>query len=232
MPSPVTPPPAVGPASGRVAVLLMVGLGAGLALFAILHQRNQTVRCLRFLGASAARRIAASSHVELMRLQPGDREGRLLAVERWDISSARGAVHLRRGLVEDANYDWAARGDDRSAVSGRLPAAAWRWAIAFADSAEGVEADGVAGAGDTTILAFAPAGEDRDQTGWMTLVGAAGRVRLGRIDRGISTWIEDFLAERASAATCAGNPARPLTGGSAACGEAARPRPRAAGRRS
>ena len=223
MPSPVMPPPAVPPASGRVAVLLMVGLGAGLALFAILHQRNQTVRCLRFLGAPAARRIAASSHVELMRLQPGDHDGRLLAVERWDISSARGAVHLRRGLVEDANYDWTARHGDRSAIGGRLPATAWRWAIAFADSA---------GADDRTILAFAPGDVDRGQAGWMTLVGAAGRVRLGRIDRGITSWIEGFLAEHASAATGAGNPPRSFTGESAACGGAARPRPRAAGRRS
>ncbi len=205
MPSQVTPPPAVGPASGRGVVLLMVGLGAGLALFAILHQRNQTVRCLRFLGAPAARRIAASSHVELLRLQPGDREGRVLAVERWDISSARGVVHLRRGLVEDANYAWSARDDDRSDAGGRLPAAAWRWGIAFAGSA---------GAGGTirddgaTILAFAPGEGDGGTTGWMTLVGAAGRVRLGRIDRGISTWIEDFLAERGSAATGVGNPTR------------------------
>jgi hypothetical protein len=198
MPSPVTPPPAVPPASGRVAVLLMVGLGAGLALFAILHQRNQTFRCLRFLGAPAARRIAAASHVELMRLRPGDHEGRPVAVERWDISSARGVVHLRRGLVEDANYDWSARDAERPDVGGRLPAAAWRWGIAFADSAGDVEA------GDATILALAPAGDDRGKTGWMTLVGAAGRVRLGRIDRGISTWIEGFLGEDASGTEPAG----------------------------
>lgn len=205
MPSPVAPPPAVGPASGRVAVLLMVGLGAGLALFAILHQRNQTVRCLRFLGAPAARRIAASTHVELLRLQPGEHEGRILAVERWDISSARGVVHLRRGLVEDANYYWSARDDDRSAATGRLPAAAWRWGIAFVDSAG---ADGATRDDGATILAFAPGEGDRSTTGWMTLVGAAGRVRLGRIDRGISTWIEDFLAERGEAATGVGNPTR------------------------
>jgi len=187
----------------------MIGLGAGLALFAIFHQRNQTFRCLRFLGATAARRIAASSHVELMRLQPGDHEGRLVAVERWDISSARGAVHLRRGLVEDANYDWAARDDDRSTAGGRLPAAAWRWGIAFADSAG---ADGAGdGAAHTTILAFAPGEDDHGNSGWMTLVGAGGRVRLGRIDQGISAWIEGFLAERASAVTGAGNPLRPLT---------------------
>ncbi len=205
MPSPVAPPPAVGPASGRVAVLLMVGLGAGLALFGILHQRNQTVRCLRFLGASAAGRIAASSHVELLRLHPGQHEGRLMAVERWDISSARGVVHLRRGLVEDANYDWSARDDDRSDAGGRLPVAAWRWGIAFADS---VGADGAIRADGATILAFAPGEEGRSATGWMTLVGAAGRVRLGRIDRGISTWIEDFLADRGSAATGVGNSTR------------------------
>ena len=196
--SPDTPPttsPSAAPVSGRMgrlAVVLMVGLGAALALFGILHQRSQTVRCLRFLGAPAARRVAAASRVELLRLRPGDREGRLSAVERWDISAARGVVHLRRGLVEDANYDWHDRAGshpDATAPAARLPADAWRWGIAFAESAEAIDA------GDATILAFAPAaGADRGESGWMTRVGAAGRIRLGRIERGLSTWIEGFLS--------------------------------------
>lgn len=176
---------------GRLAVVLMVGLGAGLALFGILHQRSQTLRCLRFLGAAAARRVAASNHVELLRLRPGDREGRLVAVDRWDISAARGVVHLRRGLVEDANYEWLAPPADGSAAASgreRLPSSDWKWGIAFAGSARAVDAD------ESTILAFAPGGSEGNRPGWMTLVGAAGRVRLGRIDKGLSTWIEGLLS--------------------------------------
>lgn len=193
-----TTPPTGGPAPGRIgslAVVLMVGLGAGLALFGIIHQRSQTVRCLRFLGASAARHVTASTHVELMRLRPGDRDGRLVAVGRWDISDARGLVHLRRGLVEDANYDWSERaGDDPAAevVEHRLPSAAWGWGIAFAESPQAVEA------GDATILVFAHADAGRGEPGWAAVVGSAGRVRLGRIDRGLSKWIDGFLAKRSS----------------------------------
>lgn len=185
-----TTPPAAGPASGRIgrlAVVLMVGLGAGLAIFGILHQRSQTVRCLRFLGVAAARRVTASPHVELMRLRPADREGRLVAVGRSDISAARGLVHLRRGLVEDANYDWSGRAGDgpaADALEDRLPSAAWRWGIAFAESARAVEA------GDATVLVYAPADAGRGEPGWLAVVGSPGRVRPGRIERGLSAWIE------------------------------------------
>ena len=142
-----------------------------------------------------ARHVTASPHVELMRLRPGDREGRLVAVERWNISAARGLVHLRRGLVEDANYDWSVRAGDHPSADvfdHRLPSAAWAWGIAFAESPRAVEA------GDATILVVAPADAGRSEPGWASVVGTAGRVRLGRIDRGLSRWIEGFLATRAS----------------------------------
>lgn len=186
---------------GRLAVVLMVGLGASLALFGILHQRSQTLRCLRFLGAFAARQVTAAPHVELMRLTPTDREGRLVAVERWDISAARGLVHLRRGLVEDANYDWTGgSGNVPAAVAreDRVPAAAWQWGIAFAESAPATDAN------TATILAFALAGTARGEPGWMTVAGSPGRIRLGRIDRALSKWIEGFLAEHGSAGESVG----------------------------
>lgn len=187
-----------GPSSGsvgRMAVVLMVGLGGGLALFGILFQRGQTIRCLRFLGPIAARRVAKADHVELLRLQPSAAEGRLVAVERWDITRARGLVHLRRGLVEDANYSWEVRddGDGRA----RLAPAAWEWGIAFADSPSAVDDGGA------TIVVFTGGraagggkgngGENRsEEPGWITVVGSPGRVRLGRIERGLRVWIDDF----------------------------------------
>lgn len=173
-----------------MAVVLMVGLGGGLALFGILFQRGQTIRCLRFFGPAAARRVTESDHVELLRLQPSAVEGRLVAIERWDITGARGLVHLRRGLVEDANYSWGPRDDgDR----GRLEPAGWEWAITFADSRSAVDE------GDATIVVFSAGGRRGGEAGsalepgWMTLVGAPGRVRLGRIEKGLRVWIEDFI---------------------------------------
>ncbi len=79
--------------------LLLLGLTA--ATVAIAFQRGQTERCLAFYGADVAAAVSRAPHVELW--QVAEQDGRLVAGFRRDISSAKGLVHLRRGLVEDAN---------------------------------------------------------------------------------------------------------------------------------
>lgn len=158
--------------------LLLLGLSA--ATLAIAFQRGQTERCLALYGPEAAAAISRAKHVELWQLAV--RDGRLTAVERIDISTAKGLVHLRRGLVEDANFDWSAG----SAADARLPAEAWNWAMVFADSAE--EAAG--GGGTQLVLDLG----DDGSSGWVSVVGQGGRVGLGRIGSGLVTWIEATTA--------------------------------------
>lgn len=168
---------------GRLVVVVMVGLGAGLAVYAVAHQREQTRRCLGLFGADAAKGIASAAHVELCRLRPTGRDGHLEAVARRDVSRAAGLVHLRRGLVEDANYDWRA---DPS-PDARLPPAAWDWAIAFADTGPASAAPGA-----ILVVVDLPAEpSSTEDSGWLAIVGRAGRVRLGRIGPGLARWIAE-----------------------------------------
>jgi len=178
--SPPTPPQtasarAVGPSRGTwlVAALLLLGLAA--AVTGIWFQWQQTRRCLDFYGPAAARRIAAAPTVELLRVQTGAEPGRLVARSRIDISKAAGLVHLRRGLVEDANFNW--QGSD-AAVQERLPSDAWDVALVFSEPL-----------GRTTLVI------DLDPSGGsLAAVGQPGRIGLGRIRPGLEKWIRSTLA--------------------------------------
>jgi len=152
-------------------VLLLLLAGVALAAFALWFQWRQTRRCLQFYGPVAAGRIQVGPRVELLELTPGA-SGPVVA-SRQDVSRAPGLVHLRRGLVEDANFGWDAPGPRAP-----LPAAAWDVALAF-HAAPPSDAE-------ATVLAidFDPAG------GWVTVVGRPGRVRLGRIEAGLRKWVE------------------------------------------
>lgn len=158
------------PTRGRwlVAVLLVVGLAA--AATGIAYQRMQTRRCLDFYSADLARLVTAAPRVELIRVRPGDAAGRLEATSVQNISAAKGLVHLRRGLVEDANFDWG-----RPVAEGRLPAEAWDLALVFSDP-------DAAGARATLVFDLDPAG------GSLAVVGRPGRVALGRIAPGLKKW--------------------------------------------
>ena len=110
--------------TGRRLVVGLLMLGLGLACFAIWFQWQQTRRCLAFYGSDSARLIQAAPRVELW--EPAAAPATAQSAARTDVSHAPGLVHLRRGLVEDANFDWqrAAGGD-----------AAWDAAFAFYDTA-------------------------------------------------------------------------------------------------
>jgi hypothetical protein len=163
-------------------VLGLVVLGAGLASFAIWFQWQQTRRCLDFYGSAVARRIQVAPRVELWEPRGGagfdgaDGEGgpRPETAQRFDVSQARGLVHLRRGLVEDANFDW----DSRHASGG-----AWDAALAFYDRPGDAE--------PAAVLAF----EFRSPGGTLTLVGEGECVGLGRLEKGLRSWLSTARAE-------------------------------------
>ena len=174
---------AVGTPRGTwlVAGLLLLGLAAAIA--GIWFQRHQTRRCLEFYGPAAARRIAAAPTVELLLVQPGQGPGQLGAQTRIDISKAPGLVHLRRGLVEDANFSWqgtdarASGGGAGGAMPERLPLESWDVAFVFSEPL-----------GRTTlVIDLDPAG------GSLAAVGQPGRIGLGRIRPGLEKWIRSTV---------------------------------------
>lgn len=164
--------PAASLRPGTLLVLGLLLLGIFAATMAVWHQRQQTRRCLDFYGTSVARLVSKAPQVELVALAPTGTAGRLRASARCDVTSTRGIVHLRRGLVEDAGFRW---GDDGPA--GRLPDAAWDYAFIFSDPAL---PDGRA----AVVVDLDPQG------GWLAVAGQAGRVGLGRLGRGLDTWIK------------------------------------------
>lgn len=163
--------PAAGRGTALVIGLLLLGLAG--AMTGIWYQRGQTRRCLAFYGADAARRITAAPRVEIVRLVPGGAAGRLTAVFSREITSAKGLVHLRRGLVEDANFLWPS-----APAADRLPADAWDFGLVFSDPAAPQQ--------PPTILVV-----DFDEAGGhAAVVGRPGRVGLGRLEKGLRKWIE------------------------------------------
>ncbi len=162
---------------GTALVVGLILLGLAAALTGIWFQRSQTRRCLGLYGPEAARRVTTAPSVVLMRLAASPAAGRLVAIDQRDISDAKGLVHVRRGLVEDANFAW-----ERSSGfdSKRLPDDSWDYAISFADDP--------AGQGGSTSLVI----DFDDQGGTLAVVGRPGRVGLGRIERGLRTWIKSL----------------------------------------
>ena len=174
VPLPASPagPPTGG--SGSVLVLGLLLLGLGAAVTGIWFQWGQTRRCLEFYGPRVARLIAEAPRVELWTLEPGSSPRHLRGIDRQDVSQAPGLVHLRRGLVEDANFRWEEVGN-RTAP---LPVAAWDSALVFATPEDGESAAAV------LAIDFAEDG------GALTVVGQPGRIGLGRLERGLQKWLE------------------------------------------
>lgn len=162
------------PGRGAWVVTAILLIAAFLATFALWFQWRQTRRCLAFYGPEAAGRIQAADHVELWDLGPGAEPAALGPLRARDISGAQGLVHLRRGLVEDANFSWAERSSDSP------PNREWDVAIAFGSGSH--PDDG------RTVLVV-----DLDAAGGAIAVeGRAGELRLGRIGPALRTWLADI----------------------------------------
>ena len=163
--------PGMPPSRGRSLVVGLVLLGLAAAATGIGYQRWQTVRCLEFYGPEVARLVASAPRVELLTLAPGAGPGRLVATMVRDVTNAKGLVHLRRGLVEDANFAWV-----DSAGPARRPDGAWDLALVFSDPA-------VPTARATLVVDL------DEQGGSLAVMGKPGRVGLGRIGRGLEKWV-------------------------------------------
>lgn len=172
----------------------MLMLGVGLAVFAIWFQWRQTRRCLAFYGAPAARAIAAAPRVEMWDSPILGADGRPTAVHRLDVSRTAGLVHLRRGLVEDANFDWSATRDPVPAE----PRTGWDRGLAFYADASGNDPHAL------LFFSFEASG------GRMEARGRPGSVGLGRMGPGLRTWLD-----QASAAGALGDGPAPSPTGSA-----------------
>lgn len=175
---------------GSFLVVGLLGLGLAAAGTGIWFQWQQTRRCLAFYGVETAGRVSRAPQVELWLLAhpSGSRHtGRLRASQRLDISDAKGLVHLRRGLVEDANFAWAATTSDEP-----QPDAAWDIALVFTQDA--------ATGGGRSLLAV-DFGSEKDDAR-LTVVGRPGRVTLGKIAKGLREWVT-------ATAAAAGIPAVP-----------------------
>lgn len=170
--------------SGRRLVAGLVALGIAAGITGIAWQRGQTRRCLGFYGAEVARAITTAPHVELWSgVHPGDRPGTWLAATRRDVSSARGLVHLRRGLVEDANF-LAGKASTGDGGGGEAADSGWSHVLVFS---RGPVSKVDTGDGTAVALCFdGGSGAPRR----LTVVGRAGVLPVGRIGRGIADWIE------------------------------------------
>jgi hypothetical protein len=127
--------------------------------------------------------VTTAPVVELWGVAPATQPGVLVALERADVSKAPGLVHLRRGLVEDANFRWQVGASiDRD----RLPAESWDRALVFSDPAKG---------GRPVVLVIdlpqgpGGSGGGAAAAGSLAVVGRPGRIGLGRIAGGLATWL-------------------------------------------
>lgn len=176
---------AITPAlSGRRLVAGLVALGIAAGITGIAWQRGQTRRCLGFYGAEVARAITTAPHVEVWSgVRPGDRPGTWLAATRRDVSAARGLVHLRRGLVEDANF-LAGTASNGDGGGGEAADSGWSHVLVFSRDPVSKVATGD---GRAVALCFDGGGGVPRR---LTVVGRPGMLPVGRIGRGIADWIE------------------------------------------
>ncbi|MFM8893264.1 MAG: hypothetical protein ACKOTB_16885, partial [Planctomycetia bacterium] len=174
------------------------------------------------------RRGGAEDEGDVPRLgrEPSAAMVRLVAVRSFDVSKAPGLVHLRRGLVEDANFAWPAAGAESDHGGTRLPAEAWNVALVFSTAAPAVApADAgspLAAARETAVLIRLPrptgdsaaAAEPpaRESSGFLAVVGQPGRLGLGRIGRGLEAWVRATLLEQQGGVAQASRGQQPVPG--------------------
>lgn len=176
-PAPPTTPPARSRGTAVVAGMLATALA--LAAFAVWFQWRQTRRCLDFYGGDVARLVQAAPRIELWRLDPTTGDAPPQPRTRTVVTTAPGIVHLRRGLVEDANFVW----NGRASPGGRPT-----WSVALAFFPE-------TGA-EPAVLLFDTGAEN-------PAVGVAGRPGFmvpGAIAAGLRTWLAEAEPTAAKAA--------------------------------
>jgi hypothetical protein len=97
---------------GKWISLAILVLAVAMSASALWYLSRQGRRALQFWGAEHARRIVQAPQVELIVVDGSadDATGTQPAgpdrSQRRDISTARGLLNVRRGLVTDASFDW------------------------------------------------------------------------------------------------------------------------------
>lgn len=101
--------------TGKVLIVAILSVGVAAALFAWQHQYRRGARVMKLWGADNTYRIRMAPECELLKLtQPSANATDSLRidnqdwqiVQRKEISQARGLVHARQALIQDANYQW------------------------------------------------------------------------------------------------------------------------------
>jgi hypothetical protein len=103
----------------RLIILGMLLLAVGAAVLGIGYLRGLSQRAQAYWEPAHAELILQAPHVEAWQLAGAERSGTDAGVEqvtidgrsvvvlaRRDVSEARGLVNVRRGLMQDASYDW------------------------------------------------------------------------------------------------------------------------------
>jgi hypothetical protein len=110
---------------GKLAVLTMFAVALVAATFAWWWNYSRGQRCLEFYGKDAALVIRTAEQVELLELVPDSPSPADGSVDRiqvgsqtyllhrvTDISHAKGLIHARTSIVDDASFRWEARPGD------------------------------------------------------------------------------------------------------------------------
>jgi len=175
---------------GSVIVIGLLALGLIAAGIGVWFQWQQTRRCLSFYGTKATEQISNSQFVELWQLRPSSASrhtGQLEAFQVEDITTAKGLVHLRRGLVEDANFHWVTK-DNRVRVP--LPDAAWDVALVFDTKQKNSVPEKT-----VVVIDFV----ENSQEANLTVAGRPGRVALvAEMAKGLKTWVESTMSSSSS----------------------------------
>ncbi|QDT01446.1 hypothetical protein [Adhaeretor mobilis] len=130
-PSAQKPVPHTPEISGRLAILVCVGLAAAVAAGGAWFRVSSTDDCVKFWGAEGARLVAEQSHVELLEL--GSREnakdwpGGFKVVARHELTGKPGMVHFRNAMTLDRNFHWNEQREEQISTNPDR----WRQALVF-----------------------------------------------------------------------------------------------------
>ena len=141
---------------GKIVVIGVFVVALAAASFALWWNINRARRSLEFWGKDAVKLIQHGKAVELLELQPAEASAEspsdqtpaaeipagelryqdrpLVVKRRLDLSQARGLVHARHALTDDASFVW----DDAANAS---QPATWDYAIRFSASPAATSAD-------------------------------------------------------------------------------------------
>lgn len=106
-----------GTIAGKLIILFIFGVAIGMAVFAWWYRYEQGNESLAFWGADNARLISGAEQVALIKLSgdatsSGDVDRTSIDGRDWvnvsahDLRGARGFLHARHSLVEDATFRW------------------------------------------------------------------------------------------------------------------------------